>query len=352
MSTDASTATTPKETPMHRWFLTLSLILLPGIATAASLTIGPGQSIAAALSRLGSGDTLTIHAGTYAENNLSLPSGATVQGAPGETVVIRPTGGPAPGFALGAGVNNATIRNLTIDGSGSGISYGIQITGQGNTTEGVEVANVQNQGIALYCASGNHQGCGHGGNTLRGVHVHGSGSAGCHGTTAQDGFCHGVYIYSDDNVIDGGEYDHNNGWGIQSYGFNTTISNVFDHDNVSGGITLPGSAHVSNSIFTGNNPSGQAAVIWAGSNSSFQDLTIKDNPSIGLFLPAGTRNVTVENVLSTGNKPNLRNDMGLSVSLDGSGAQLVPGPTSGATVPATLPATPPAPKNFRVISLP
>ena len=272
----------------------------------------------------------------------------TIAGSGG--VVIRPTGNTAPGFELLAGVSNVTIRNVTIDGSGGGVSYGIRIAGQNNVIDSVEVANVQNQGIALYCADGsNHQHCGHGGNTLRNDHVHGSGSGGCHGTTAQDGFCHGVYIYSDDNVIDGGAFDHNNGWGIQSYGFNTTISNVFDHDNVSGGITLPGSAHVSNSIFTGNNPSGQAAVIWAGSNSSFQDLTIKDNPSIGLFLPSGTSNVTVENVLSTGNKPNLRNDAGLSVSLDVAGARLVPGQTTTAQVQPSLP---PAPRNFRVISLP
>ena len=85
---------------MHRWFLALPLLLLPVVTTAASLTIGPGQSIAAALRQLGSGDTLTIHSGTYAENNLSVPSGATVQGAPGETVILRPTGGAAPGFAL------------------------------------------------------------------------------------------------------------------------------------------------------------------------------------------------------------------------------------------------------------
>jgi hypothetical protein len=156
--------------------------------------------------------------------------------------------------------------------------------------------------------------------------------------------------YSDDNIIDGGEYDHNNGWGIQSYGFHTQVRNVFDHDNISGGMTLPGSADVRNSVFTGNNPDGQAAVIWAGSNSSFKDLTIKDNPSIGLFLPAGTSNVSVQNVLSTGNKPNMRNDMGLSVSLNGSGASLVPGQAISAA--ASTPAALPVPVNLRVISLP
>jgi len=298
---------------------------------------------------MSSGDSLTIHGGTYGENNLRPPSAVTIEGAPGERVVLRPTGGTAAGFEL-SGVHGTTIRNLVVDGAGGGVSYGIRIAGQDNTVENVEVANVQNQGIAVYCPDGsNHQRCGHGGNTLRNVHVHGSGTGGCHGTTAKDGFCHGVYVYSDDNVIDGGEFDHNNGWGIQTYGFNLKVTGVFVHDNVSGGLTIPGSAQVSNSIFTGNNPSGQAAVIWAGSNASFKDLTIKDNPSIGLFLPGGTHDVTVENVLSTDNKPNLRNDMGMSVNLNGTGASLVPG-QSTALAQAVSPA--PAPRNFRVMSLP
>ena len=353
---------------MSRWFLMLPLVLFPVVATAATLVVAtsgsdsasctddaPCRTIRQGLRRLASGDTLTIHGGTYEENNLNPPSGATVQGAPGETVTIRPTEGTAPGFALGAGVSRATIRNLTIDGGGGGISYGMHIFGQDNLIDNVEVANVQNQGIAIYCASGNHRGCGHGGNTLRGVHVHGSGSGGCHGTTAKDGYCHGVYVYSDDNVIDGGEYDHNNGWGIQTYGSNLTVTNVFVHDNVSGGITIPGSAQVSNSVFTGNNPSGQAAVIWAGSNSSFRDLTIKDNPSIGLYLPTGTSNVTVDNVLSTGNTSDLRNNTSLSVSVGGTGASLVPSstPTPDQSPPSLVPPSPPpAPRHLRVIGTP
>src|SRR5215471_7706851 len=336
---------------MYWWLLILPLVLLPRTATAGTLVVAPSGSdsnpctasapcrtIRQGLSRCGSGDTLTIRGGTYEENNLQPPSGSTVEGASGETVTLRPTGGPAPGFALGAGVRGVTIRNLAIDGSGGGISYGMMISGQDNTIDTVEVANVQNQGIAVYCASGNHPGCGHGGNTLRHAHIHGSGSAGCHGTTAKDGFCHGVYVYSDDNVIDGNEFHHNNGWGIQTYGANLQVLNVFVHDNVSGGLTIPGSAQVSNSIFTGNNPDGQAAVIWAGSNSSFKDLTIKDNPSSGLFIPAGTTNVTVDNVLSTGNKADLRNNTSLSVSVGGAGASLVPGSPS---TPGPTPMQPP-----------
>src|SRR5262249_19133240 len=146
----------------------------------------PCGTIRQGLDRLDTGDTLTVHGGTYDENNLSLPSGATVQGAPGEQVILRPTGGAAPGGGASAGVTGATIRNLRIDGSGGGISYGMRIFGTRNTIDTAEVVNVQNQGIALYCAGDNHPGCGSGRNTLRSVHVHGSGSGGCHGTTAQD----------------------------------------------------------------------------------------------------------------------------------------------------------------------
>src|SRR5262245_41317832 len=152
---------------MHRWFLAVALCLVPTLAPAGTLVVAtsgsdsspctesaPCRTIRQGLSRLGSGDTLTIHAGTYDENNLQPPSGSTVEGASGETVTIRPTGGTAPGFALGAGIRGATIRTLTIDGGGGGISYGITITGQDNLIDAVEVANVQNQGIAVYCAGG------------------------------------------------------------------------------------------------------------------------------------------------------------------------------------------------------
>src|SRR5262249_26770304 len=188
-------ATTRKETPMHRWFLALPLLLLPAITTAATLVVSPSgsdsnpctldspcRSIRQGISRLQSGDSLSIQGGTYAENNLHVPSNVTVEGAAGATVVIRPTHGVAPGFELGAGTTGTTIRNLMVDGGGGGISYGVQIFGQDNLLDHVEVANVQNQGIAIYYASGNHQGCGHGGNTLRNLHVHDRRSAAAHAT--------------------------------------------------------------------------------------------------------------------------------------------------------------------------
>src|SRR5262252_2271433 len=173
----------------------------------------------------------------------SPPAAVPWRGRLGKRSRFAPRGARRPALRSGRGV---TVRNLAIDGSGGGISYGMMISGQDNTIDTVEVANVQNQGIAVYCAAGNHPGCGHGGNTLRHAHIHGSGSAGCHGTTAKDGFCHGVYVYSDDNVIDGNEFHHNNGWGIQTYGANLQVINVFVHDNVSGGAASLNTTHISN----------------------------------------------------------------------------------------------------------
>src|SRR5215467_13529498 len=107
---------------MHRWFLTLPLLLLPVVAAADTLVVAtsgsdsapctadaPCRTIGQGLRRLASGDTLTIHGGTYDENNLRPPSGSTVEGASGERVVIRPSGGAAPGFDLDT-ASGATIR--------------------------------------------------------------------------------------------------------------------------------------------------------------------------------------------------------------------------------------------------
>ena len=278
----------------------------------------PCRTIQHGITILSSGDTLTIHGGTYAENHFTPPSNVTVQGATGETVIIRPTSGANdPCFELNAGVTNTTIRNLTCDGANQIFSYGIRVFGTDNLIEDVEIAYPRNQGLALFCASGNTQGCGHGGNTLRRVHSHhaGQGSAGCNGTSPGPGFCHGVYAYNDDNVIDGGEYDHNNGWGVQTYGFNLTLKNAVVHENFSGGLTVPGSVSAYNSVFWGNDPTGNNATVWSSNSQSFyRSLTIANNGGIGLYFPSGTSSSTVvQNVISVNNSPNVSNAPGVTI---------------------------------------
>jgi nitrous oxidase accessory protein NosD len=237
---------------MSRWLVLL--MVFPIYVQAATVEVPPGQSIQSALDQAGSGGTVRLQAGTYNETNLRPPSGVTIEGA---GAIIRPTGTPAAGFEVsGSGV---TIRNLVIDGSGGGISYGIRVSGTDNLIDGVEVANVQNQGIALYCPGDNHTGCGGGRNTVRNVYSHGAGSGGCHGTTAQNGYCHGIYMYSNDNVIEGGEFSNNNGYGIQTYGAHTVILGASVHDNADGhGVTIPG--------FTAFPDSRDTLVNWDGSS--------------------------------------------------------------------------------------
>jgi len=317
---------------MHRWTLTLTFLLFPLVATAATLVVAtsgsdgnpctadaPCRTMRHALDGMSDGDTLTIHGGTYDENHLSPPSGSTVEGAAGETVILQSTDSTGPGFELSQHADHITVRNLTIDGSGGGISYGMLVYTSDCLIENVTIQNVQNQGIALYREPPfAPQRC-----TLRNDHVSGSGVAGCHGTTPQDGYCHGVYNYTGENRIEGGEYDHNNGYGIQTYGPGLTITGAFVHDNVTGGLTIPGdgSAHVSNSVFT-HNSNGEGTAIFVGSNSSFRDVSIVDNPGAGLFLPAWINNTTFENIRSSDNHPNVYNEAGLSVSVDGTGASL------------------------------
>jgi len=147
----------------------------------------------------------------------------------------------------------------------------------------------------------------------------------------------------------GGAYDHNNGFGVQFYGWHNTVQDASMHDNVTGGVTLNGSANVENSVFTHNGTSGHAATVWViGPGSSLRNLTITDNGTVGLALKAEASGTTVKNVLSQGNNPNLRNDSGTRVSVNGSGATLVPGQTQTlATAPplrgAPAETTPPLP---------
>jgi hypothetical protein len=206
------------------------------------------------------------------------------------------------------------------------------ITGTNNLIENVEVAFPQNQGIAIYCQGGNHPGCGSGHNTLRNVHVHHAGAGGCHGTTAKDGYCHGVYVYSDDNVIDGGEFNHNNGWGIQTYGRHLAITSASLHDNVAGGIVASGTAvRVTNTLVRGNNPDGQNGSVWVGSGSVLTDVTIEGHAA-NTIVGSG---ITTSNVKVNG--------------AGGTGAHLTATSSVGA-ISVTLPL--PTPHNLRALSLP
>ena len=311
-----------------RCWLFFLVLLLPSLAVAATYHVvasggggtactsgSPCSSITQAINNSTSGDTVLIHAGTYDQNNFFPKSGTTVQGESRAGTIIRPTAGSNnPCFEILSGTTNVTIKSLTCDGASEVFSYGMRIiANSGSTVDDVEIAYARNQGIAMFCDS-NAVGCGAGNNTVKNSHIHhsGQGSTGCHGTTAQPGYCHGIYDYSDGNSVINVESDHNNGWGLQFYGANNIVRNTVCHDNFSGGMTVPTSVTAYNSIFWGNQGNG----IWSQwYPSTYYSLTIYGNSAGGLYFQSGTSSSSVaRNVISNNNSPNVQNDAGASVA--------------------------------------
>src|SRR5262245_17684897 len=101
---------------------TLGLLLsLAGalVSQAATITVGPGQSIASAISSMHGGDTLVIQAGTYREGNLTPPSGASgaptiIKAAPGAQVILQPN---TTVFDFQSGRHGIVIDSLVLDGN-------------------------------------------------------------------------------------------------------------------------------------------------------------------------------------------------------------------------------------------
>jgi hypothetical protein len=102
------------------------LLLVPGGAMAATIHIHPGGSFEAAAESLNPGDTLVVHAGTYAQ---SARVAITVKGTPTAPVVI--TGAPGEARPLISRVQTASVQNtIDIVGATHLTLRGLEITGQ------------------------------------------------------------------------------------------------------------------------------------------------------------------------------------------------------------------------------
>ena len=120
------------------------LLGLPVLAGAATIEVGPGQSIQAAVDAASPGDTILVKAGTYKETVVVTKSDLTIQGQ--DAVLGAPTEAPPPGpcsdpekpsavdgfcvsgvidpttFTVTTYVENVTITGFQVSGfTGSGI---------------------------------------------------------------------------------------------------------------------------------------------------------------------------------------------------------------------------------------
>src|SRR5262245_57842726 len=132
-----------KGNAMPRWLLLF--LLLPSLATAADVTISPGQSIASALSRMQVGDTLLLQDGIYRERlGNAVPSGITIRAANPRGAVIQP-GGMA--FDI-SGRSNITLDGLVLDGQNAVSSYLVNIRGGSSsiTVQNSEFKNIKGNG--------------------------------------------------------------------------------------------------------------------------------------------------------------------------------------------------------------
>ncbi len=83
---------TPTPTPNRTATPVPTLFTLPpvtGGGNCSGSSVSPGQSLASAISSLGSGQTLCVHGGTYGKLTVTIPSGATVKAYPGEKVWVE-----------------------------------------------------------------------------------------------------------------------------------------------------------------------------------------------------------------------------------------------------------------------
>lgn len=123
---------------------------------AATLCVAPGgaggcyASIQAAITAASAGDTITVAAGTYAEN-VVIDRPITLQGS-GPSSIIQPAGGPAIALRSPATLP-PPLTNVTIDGFTLKGSDGILI--DKNWWGGAEALSVQNLAILNVTASGN-----------------------------------------------------------------------------------------------------------------------------------------------------------------------------------------------------
>jgi Ca2+-binding RTX toxin-like protein len=91
--------------------------------------VGTFSTIQAAINAAGTGYTVNIAAGDYAENLVIAKDGITLVGAPGRATTIRPgTSNATDGNVITVRADNVTIKGLTIDGANSALSGGIALT--------------------------------------------------------------------------------------------------------------------------------------------------------------------------------------------------------------------------------
>jgi hypothetical protein len=250
----------------------------PGTAAAPFRTLRHG------ISRMRSGDTLVVKAGTYPEGNLTPPSGSAgaptiIQAAAGETVKIQPNNrGTDCILNFTGGQHDITWDGVVLDGgnpagstrlsaflvcAADGISYARL------TIKNSELTHSRHSGMLIV------------GNAweLRNNNIHDNGT--------DSNFDHGVYFSADHSLVIGNRFANNSCYNIQNYYSGATpydpTTNTYENNTFTGsrcGVTLSmGSNHIfkNNVSYNDNTSSTANALAGIGPNAKIFNNTFYRN---------------------------------------------------------------------------
>jgi parallel beta-helix repeat protein len=238
----------------------------------------PCRTLTYAIVQMRDGDALYVKSGTY--NEWVGGDGGNRPQIPDRTLIAAET----PGTVTVQGIDLGNASDVVVDGF---ITHGLYFgssEGSHNRIQNTEVAGTPNDsgvyGDAPY-------------SELINLNVHhaavdSNGESLCHLGSPTPGLCHGVYSTADHLLIEGGEYHHNEGWGLHLYlgPTNQTVRHVCSHHNGGTGIGFLGGAGgntaYENTVW--NNDVG----FWVSAGNTIYDNIVYGNASVDIIAEPGS----------------------------------------------------------------
>ncbi len=294
-----------KDRRIYPAMLAVAIIFLASLAEGATLNVGPGESLQAALNEADPGDTIIVQGGVYRESlNITMPVILVGRGRPlldgnaiGSAITIKADGARVSGFEIRTlrrtGIHVLSRNNVIENNTISGCLDGIRLDHSHSNSIASNDINNNTNGITLYGSEGNTIK----NNSIRDNNIN------------EESDCGIFLIYSAGNLIQGNDLMDNGDCSIslRSSSNNSVMSNNVTRNDWYG-ISLSESSN--RNLIAGNNASSNhEAGIYL--DSSRQNLirgnTARDNAK-GIYLSYDSN----DNILEENNVSN--NEKGLNLA--------------------------------------
>lgn len=253
----------------------------------------PKLTINAGITCLGAGDTLIVKDGTYDESfedpfsntGSSWTDVIVVKAASPRRVIIKPASGDNVISFRSAEQKYIELNGIVIDAINIETD-GVNIEANANHIRLYDcvILNAGDQGVSIFKEGDASPDF----NEFINVEVANTAwNRACFGKgdpTPENGYCHGFYVSSDNNLLDGVNLHHNNGYGLQFYpqgNRGNTIRNSVSHDNLGVGIGSLGDGNrVINNVVYRNDGGG---LLIDETNNLVYNNTVYDNDNFNGF---------------------------------------------------------------------